>query len=686
MSIALQRPSLSTSRGTLDGSSQIPTSAAGGGSLRTKTPSIFQDMSSLEIPSTLQGAFKWCKHLANWSAVHRAYVEAMSNLPVTDLLIKTRYDVSDVVRNAREILGIGEPKIESLVHQHWRLPNLAKQAFRSIATYSNAVVIASYPFEKKLRCDNCDGVSNARSTEWTIRGTKFQLECPHCRTKSEASQFDEDLDIAEKVRFTTLDMELIDTKHNPITGSIYVYYTIPDALCDLIRNGDKDIISDTPKNILEAVWESEDYRTSGNKLGKVDTAPRVKLQEGSYYLINKPSLPMSETQGLCFPLFAATFKDYWLYLTFRKAQEAIANGWIVPRRFLYPEASGTSGNLFEMLNVSEYMGTLRKEISKHQQDPNYQSVIPFPVGQLNLGGDAKGLMLSSELRILIESMCATLQSPLEFLYGGMSFSASSVPAKKMQVQIEGDRIEVLAMLQWAADHVCKSMHLPQTVLEFSSFRLADDLQHAQMMFSLQQSKLVSSKRLHEELGLDSESEVEAIKKDVMIAAEIRKIEANSDAEIERLFGAQPAIAQSEGNLQSLLTHIKGLSELRKEIEKDSDLMSVLQNHPDLYQQVMGMGGEAKPTPEGATFAAPDPNKVAPLASQENTAAIEGVSPEIITDLLGVVLSYPEGPPREQALQDIEAQWGGDVTRQIRSSMIQTDMYANVPADDRPPMT
>lgn len=394
-------------------------------------PSVYRTLSDMDRPSDLTELFKACRYLATWSPVHKAFVTAMSTIPITDIVLKNPQKSSQalesVVETSRSVeVGTEDAqthRMSEILQREWRLKKTNQEVASKYYTYSNAVVLLSYPFSKTLTCQKCGHQQAASSApDWTL-GEKgvFRWRCPSCQHNGPAFVHDKFLEIPEEVRLVALDMERVETLYNEFRKDLDVYYEISEGDIERIRERrpmDRDFICSMPQAYIEAAMGKEPVWRDGNRV-------MVKLRRDLVFVMKSATLTR-DTRGLAFPEMAATLKDYWMLQLLQKAQEAIASGYVVPMKVIYPEASRTSGNLFEMINVSSYMNVLRGEVEKHKRDPDYTMLSPFPVGSQVIGGEAKQLMLHQEIRILMETIAAGLGCPLEFIFGGLCLVGDSL--------------------------------------------------------------------------------------------------------------------------------------------------------------------------------------------------------------------------------------------------------------------
>jgi len=194
----------------------------------------------------------------------------------------------------------------------------------------------------------------------------------------------------------------IDVKYHPISGSRIYFYSIPNELRKRILMGDKDTLDGTPKIFLDALKEKR----------------RVKLKSNNLYHFKRPGLAESD-MGWGKPIILPALKKIYYLQILQRGNEAIANEHIVPKKAISPANTATLDPLTQM-NLPKWTGEMRETIKKWRKDPNYIAVFPIPIGYQELGGNAKGLSVTSEMNFLEEVIINSLGVPIEFIKGGAS--------------------------------------------------------------------------------------------------------------------------------------------------------------------------------------------------------------------------------------------------------------------------
>lgn len=698
------RSNLSSSANDDYGMSSLPSGSGGSGvqnSRMVPLPPVFRDLSNLDTPDDIKGLFKACRFLSRWSGVHKAYVVAMSTFPITDIVIKNASVSSDALRRAHSTTpGVSvasedytTSRMQELIDTHWNIKKVNQEAARSFWTYSNAVAVLSYPFVKTLRCSKCETERPAIESSWELRSKGvFHWKCPECSYYGRADVFDSYIDAPEDVRIVILDVERIEALKDDFRDEVIFYYEIPLEVIDRIKRKplDKEYICNKPQPYLEAALGKPVKGVLAS-----DFVPRVKLRKDSCFHLRAASMAQSST-GMAFPEMAATLKDYWLLRLLQKAQEAIASDYIVPLRFIYPEASSKSGNLFEMINVPSYMDVLRREVAAHRQDPNYIPIVPFPIGYQVLGGEAKALMLAQEIRVIMEQICAGLGVPLEMVFGGMSYSGSNVSIKQQEVKFRDFRQDLLAFNRWAVDHISKTMGLPAIIVEHKEFRMGDDSQRMQMLSMFQQSNVTSIKRLHDELGIDSQSEKEQILLETEWLNKLNERRMKVEASMQEHSMVRQMAAQAEGMIRGTEAQLEARNELAKKVRSDADLYNLVKSDPQLVLTIFGpnsVEGAAMGPPVQQQQMTPDPQELAPSADQQEGYGPGDISPDhlssLIMDMMGSNSAAPENEDpvgvlvREfqdlpsvhwsQKLEQIRTEWGQEIANRVTSKLAEAQM-------------
>jgi len=156
---------------------------------------------------------------------------------------------------------------------------------------------------------------------------------------------------------------------------------------------------------------------------------------------------------------------------------------------------------------------MEEQIKKWRSDPNHIGVFPIPIGYQELGGNARALMLTPEMKFLEEEIINSLGVPLEFVKGGSTFTSGSVSLRIVENAFLTYR-ELLGdfLNYFVVEKLSQYLNYPPVALEFKKFKMADDIQAKQVVMNLNQSGKISDEKMLEEFGFNHEKESAAIKK------------------------------------------------------------------------------------------------------------------------------------------------------------------------------
>jgi hypothetical protein len=692
-------PSPSTQRGRSvadtpeDAYSQ--SSASRGGDTSLKTPNPYLDLSNLTLPTEPQEIYEYCRYLAGASAIHKAYVTQMSTIPVTDIRIKPRVEVSEDVRGAQQeaTRGSGSDYVEdprtrqfaNFVTNKLRLRRFNQRASLYLHTYDAAVITLNFPFTKMFRCKSCGHSFPGQESEYsreTGQSVGFRAKCPSCGHVGRVEVSDKyDYNALEEITLQVLDTEQIHSLRNDFTGKVELYYEIPEDIKDRLRDSDvnPDFLFSYPQEYLHAAVGTGGayYHLDGDR-------PVLRLIPGSYYLLTSPHMPVG-SNGLPIPQMLATFKDTWLLRKLMRASEAVANQHIVPLEILFPDATGTKGGLFQTLNVSRYMPLLHELVSKHAKDPNIRGVLPFPVGRMVLGGEGKALLLSQEIRVLAENIMAGLGAPLEFLFGGLSYSGSSVSIKQLEKKFEDLRIELRTMNQWVVDRITERAGYPGYEVSFADLRIGDDLPFQQMLGSMVQASQLSLETLHDEMGINTVSERNRIDRDMKFQNQLRADQAKVDIESQERSQIAQANAEATAAISAARANLDARVEAAQQIRDDSDLLQSVLSSPDLAAQLLGSNAPELATGQGPENLPVTPNPESVYSSPEDTAAaIETQAPteETVADLVRAMGRIdPTDWPHAQSI--LAEQYGSDIANAVNARLMAAKAGAGQMPTEQP---
>jgi len=464
---------LETTSGSLDPNLNL------GSKNKQRYPNPFFDISQQYMPPTIKELFKWCTFYYYNSPLVGSTITKISRYPITDIIFE---DSSDKIRDLWEKVFVHDLKMKT----HLMEINL------DYHVYGNAFVSVHLPFTRFLICNKCNTRNPIKGAKWDWdSGTSgFRVYCDPCGAKTQATAKDVPHKNLKEVQIIRWSPENINVKFNDFTGKRYFMYSVPNKLRSRIYRGDKDILAETPLIVLEAI-KSRKY---------------IRFSDGQLFHLRRPTLA-EQDQGWGKPLIIHVLKDLYYYYVLRRAQEAVAHEHILPLDILYPMPNAQQDPYIHT-DLASWKRRVEELIVAHRRDQNFKGVAPIPIGHERIGGDGKMLLLTPELNYLNQTIVGGMGIPQEFLFGGLTWSGSSVSLRTLENDFIQNRTQLLDLVYWIKNKIKVWFAFPNIQnIKFADFRMADDVQKNQQLIGLNAQYKVSDQTMLTELGYDYDQEV-----------------------------------------------------------------------------------------------------------------------------------------------------------------------------------
>lgn len=554
--------------------------ANGQRSFGMRYPSPFFDVAQQFLPDNVHQLLNWCRYYFLSNPIINVACSKMAEYPVTPII----FDTDDAAKK----------KLYTDLEEQLNLRQFQVEMGLDYFAYGNAFVSVYYPFVKYLGCRHCKerfrADTNRSLYKW--RNMRFHLNCPSCRKSDYAEERDVYIRSVRDIRLVRWNPENIQIKYNEITGQSRYYFKLPRAVMNDITIGDPDSIEKLSIEFLEAARRNKALRFSPD----------------NFFHLKRPTLAQKD-QGWGSPLIYPLLKDAFYLQTLKKAQESIAMEHIVPLRMIFPGPS-TGGNdqPYGSYNLTNWKSKIETELSIWKRDNNYIPILPVNIGFQQFGGDARALMLHQEFRLVAEQMLVGAGIPIEFVFGGLSWSGSNTSLRALENMFLGyNRARRTMVSEFIFGGIAAFMRWPKVECRFDRFKMADDLQRSMFYLQLNQAQKISDKRLHEELGEDTETEVRRLKEELKI-----------QLDVQRKMQVATADIQGEAQLRSSRYSIKAQAlQGQAQMEQQQQMAQVQQQQAQQQAAMQGGQPESPLTPAQRA-----PNGSTPEAAQQNQAAAE----------------------------------------------------------------
>jgi len=305
-----------------------------------------------------------------------------------------------------------------------------------------------------------------------------------------------------------LDPSKMIIDYNPATGSKTFRWTIPQKIRDIVTKKQ-------PKAEYEKIPELMKQAVRKNK--------SIILNPDNVYHFSRATDSMGDNSVWGVPVVANVLKLLMYRNVLRQAQEAIAREHIVPMRIYYLDRTNTVNIQADWNKTAQ---DLADQIKKSVRDPNYKVVSPVPVNVINVGGEGRSLLLAPEIDQVQSEILAGMNMPKEFIFGGVSYSGSSISLRILENQFITYRLLLEDFMQnfiirgmakargeWLSEEDDDAL----LSVKMSDLKMQDDVQQKQLIIQLNSANKCSNDYMWKAMGMDSDKMKEAIEKETMDA-------------------------------------------------------------------------------------------------------------------------------------------------------------------------
>jgi hypothetical protein len=463
-------------------------------------PSPFLDISSLAMPNSIYEMFRYCEYYYYNEGIVNTIVNKWTAFGLTDIIF-TDKDGAPLDKGAKDVIDS--------IFDELKIKELLQDIGTEYHVYGNALLQHIQLSKRRYRCGDCghsydmESIKHVKIKDFVVTG-----ECVKCKT----TKIFQPVDIQAKtnsIRFKLINPITLRPRHSQYTGETVWYQSIPADDIKALQQGDKFMHEYTPKIVIDAA--------------KKKTAIKLASTE-VYHFKNKTLSGWESCWGK--PLIQPILKELFQLQILMKAQESIAMDRIIPFSVIYPLAQqeGSSPGGYSMgIDKGAFRANMAKELQAHRMDPNRKMISSMPVGEVKLGGDAKQLTLYSEISEMYKNIVIKLGFPQELMFGGMSWSSSSVSLRMVEKEYLNYRTRL--------EDVLNNFILPKVKIhyqlngdikaKFTKFKMADDPAFLSLIANLASSDKVSLSKFLNEINYSTpDEELESFKADYQL--EIKK--------------------------------------------------------------------------------------------------------------------------------------------------------------------
>lgn len=461
-------------------------------------------------PKNLKQLFKWTEYLYYNSAQIFAGVRKYAEYPITEVNISSHSEPLKV-------------QYKELLQETIGIKNILIQASIDLQIYGNSFSSVNMPFRRYLRCPKCRSTFAADTIpfKFNLKKLEFKAKCLDCGHNGVMERKDSKVMEPKSINVIRWDPKDISLSYNPLAADYEYYLDIPTELVSKVKSGNTHVIATTPLSFLEAISSESMYKFQKDKIFHM-----------------KFDAPAGVKKGWGYPPLCAAIPLYHHTMVLRKANEAIALERIIPMRVMSPQATSSAADPITTMSISGFMEDLKQNIEDWRRDPNHIMLSPISVGVQQVGGEGRALMVDSEIQRAEDNIIASLGFPKEFVYGGLSFTGSSVTLRMLENQLESSTFQINKYLKWVTKEIGSYMGWGEVDIDLGNFKMVDDIQQKQLIMQLFQQQLISKTTLAETHGIDLLEEQDKIKNEVISDAKNQAAIQQEMAKLEKTLSEQ----------------------------------------------------------------------------------------------------------------------------------------------------
>lgn len=469
------------------------------------------------MPKSIKELFPFCRIYYYRNEFLHSTIKKLVSYPITDNIIEN-YETAEDKKTWQnifdDIIGLRKLEIEMGL---------------SYNVLGNTIVSINLVFRRYLQCQHCNEqspvnkVPTRKYTESKYRGT-----CPKCNKQNEAFKMvDVSSTTPEGIRVILWPPERIDIHYNEFTGESVYYFTPNKSTKRAVSSGKLDVIDGLPKVFLDAIAKNK----------------KIKLDPSNVFHLKQPTLP-EDDQGWGKPVILPAMNLIYYMQILRRGNEAIAWEHVVPLRVLFPQSSDGMGPLANH-NLGQWRSKIDEGLKKWRSDANHIIICPIPLGYQSIGGDAKALMVTPELKFLEETLINSLGIPIEFVKGGATWTGSSVSLRIVENGFIHYREDLIRFINsFLIPKIAAILKISKVKVKFRRLRMQDDAETKNIFMGLNQAGKISDSTLLDEMAIDAEADKKRRAVDTEVANQLKEKTAMGDAKTQSIMMVEQAKAQA----------------------------------------------------------------------------------------------------------------------------------------------
>lgn len=442
---------------------------------------------------------KQIQRLTRWyylrDGLLHAIIDKMAEYPVTDIVVKARAGET-LQDDTRE-------RWNYLLNVVLDLRRIFVQINVDKKVFGQSFYYLYYPFVRYCVCPDCKNrypIAAFKHLRAVPRDAaagfilSIEAPCPGCNNKTRLFKTeDRKSESRTGLHFTRLDPLRMELEYNPISGAKRWYWTPPKRLKQGLMDGDRTIIDSTEIKVLEACFKDQ----------------KILMNKDRLFVAQADGVP-GLWEGWAMPPLFPVLESVYYYKVLLRANEALAHEHVNPLRIVSPVGTGDISPQRTM-SLTDWQAKIKNELYKFKRDPNHILVSPMPISVEQIGGQARVMMVSSEIEAAARVIAASLGCPIELIWGGLNWSGASVSLRVLENHFLNEREDDERLLNYLIPKLATYFRLPRVKATLTDFKMADDAAKQANMINLMIQGFLSREGVLPELGCDPKQEFGRLK-------------------------------------------------------------------------------------------------------------------------------------------------------------------------------
>ena len=377
--------------------------------------------------------YKWAEYFSTFTVVGTAQ-EKLAQYPISNLYVSATPNMKDdILKTLRKI----------------KLRNRMMQIGMNYQIYGIAFAVPMFPVKKVIKCPACgkkyalvDLAKYGRKL-YSFDGGKFYYTCKNEKCKQhkihkEFEVIDTQVQDISKMKIAVWSPYQMRPVRNEITSETQWIFKIPPTTAKLIQEKDHFILCTTPQIYIDAVFAG--------------AATEIRINDDSVFVFEAPTRRIA---GMPIPPMVRAFRSLAMDEAYNAANKIISNEMLVPLRMLFPVERGAIGHrpIQATIGMSSFKGHVLDELAAWRKDKAYVPFMPVEIGSKDFWGTGKLLVLHEQLRHNTQDILAQIGVPLEFIYGGATWSRQNVSSIILENTFKAICDLFQELLDWVSDKI-----------------------------------------------------------------------------------------------------------------------------------------------------------------------------------------------------------------------------------------